>query len=125
MSVTIKTVVFDIYGTLYDLQSVAKITEDAFRATRDHPNLAHQVARIYWYAARRDSLHLIQPWDTCRAKAFGLNVAWIERRHAHGRWLGPVSKATSSSPDHVQGASHQMDELGILADHHSRPVRIA
>jgi 2-haloacid dehalogenase len=28
--VTIKAVVFDAYGTLYDIQSVAEITEDAF-----------------------------------------------------------------------------------------------
>ena len=27
---TIKAVVFDAYGTLYDVQSVAEITEDAF-----------------------------------------------------------------------------------------------
>ena len=27
---TIKAVVFDAYGTLYDIQSVAEITEDAF-----------------------------------------------------------------------------------------------
>ena len=27
---TVKAVVFDAYGTLYDIQSVAEITEDAF-----------------------------------------------------------------------------------------------
>jgi 2-haloacid dehalogenase len=29
-SVTIKAVVFDAYGTLYDVQSVAAITDEAF-----------------------------------------------------------------------------------------------
>ena len=30
-------------------------------------------------AARRGAVHLLEPWDACGAKAFGLNVAWIER----------------------------------------------
>ena len=29
-AVTIKAVVFDAYGTLYDIQSVASVTEQAF-----------------------------------------------------------------------------------------------
>ena len=32
------------------------------------------------------------PWDACGAKAFGLNVAWIERV-SRKRWRWPASKA--------------------------------
>jgi FMN phosphatase YigB (HAD superfamily) len=50
--VTIKAVVFDAYGTLYDIQSVAEITEDAFSGLRrdHHAGLANQAARIHLVA---------------------------------------------------------------------------
>jgi 2-haloacid dehalogenase len=41
--VTIKAVVFDAYGTLYDIQSVAAVTEEAFPG---HGEIITQVWRI-------------------------------------------------------------------------------
>ena len=45
----IKAVVFDAYGTLYDVQSVAEVTEEAVSRLwrHHHANLAPQAARIY------------------------------------------------------------------------------
>ena len=57
------------------------------------------------------------PWDACGAKAFGLNVAWIE-------WVTPEAmrlacvKSDVVPPLTMFGALRtQMDELGITPDH--------
>ena len=50
----IKALVFDAYGTLFDVQSVAGITDAAFPGHGDdHPDLAAEAARIH-LAARPD-----------------------------------------------------------------------
>ena len=53
---TIKAVVFDAYGTLYDVQSVADVTEDAFPG---YGEIITQVWRIkqleYYLAALADA----------------------------------------------------------------------
>ena len=57
------------------------------------------------------------PWDACGAKAFGLNVAWIER-------VTPEAMALAcATSDHVppltmfKAIRMQMDELGIEPDY--------
>lgn len=57
------------------------------------------------------------PWDACGAKAFGLNVAWIERVSPEA-----MAQACASSelvtPLTIFGAIRtQMDELGLVPDH--------
>jgi 2-haloacid dehalogenase len=57
------------------------------------------------------------PWDACGAKAFGLNVAWIERvtpeamaqASAAGNLVGPLTM--------FKALRTQMDELGLAPDH--------
>jgi 2-haloacid dehalogenase len=57
------------------------------------------------------------PWDACGAKAFGLNVAWIER-------VTPEAMALACAPSDLvppltmfKAIRMQMDELGIEPDH--------
>ena len=57
------------------------------------------------------------PWDACGAKAFGLNVAWIERVTPEAMRLACV-KSDVVPPLTMFGAIRtQMDELGITPDH--------
>jgi 2-haloacid dehalogenase len=57
------------------------------------------------------------PWDACGAKAFGLNVAWIER-------VTPEAMAQAGARSDLVGPltmfwalRTQMDELGLAPDH--------
>jgi 2-haloacid dehalogenase len=57
------------------------------------------------------------PWDACGAKAFGLNVAWIER-------VTPEAMAQAGAASGLVGPltmfwalRTQMDELGLAPDH--------
>ena len=43
------------------------------------------------------------PWDACGAKAFGLNVAWIERVTPEAMALACVDQRPRPAADHVQG----------------------
>ena len=58
------------------------------------------------------------PWDACGAKAFGLNVAWIER-------VTPQAMAEACAKSDVvppltmfKALRTQMDELGVRPDYH-------
>ena len=90
---TIKAIVFDAYGTLYDVQSVADVTEDAFPG---YGGIITQVWRIKqleytWLRslmrryrgflrrdARRAGLHARQPraanMTTTRSRASSTNI---------------------------------------------------
>jgi 2-haloacid dehalogenase len=202
--VTIKAVVFDAYGTLYDVQSVADVTEDAFPGygeiitqvwrikqleyswlrslmrryqdfavvTRD--SLAYTLASLgleydeatfariiekYLHldlypdalaalSAMKDRKLAIlsngspdmlgalvknsgldrmldaevlfissNPWDACGAKAFGLNVAWIERVTPEAMALACLESETLPPLTFFKILRTQMDELGVVPDH--------
>ena len=46
------------------------------------------------------------PWDACGAKAFGLNVAWIERVTPEAMALACVKSDLAAAADDVQGDPH-------------------
>ena len=46
------------------------------------------------------------PWDACGAKAFGLNVAWIERVTPEAMALACVESDVVAPLDDVQGDPH-------------------
>jgi 2-haloacid dehalogenase len=57
------------------------------------------------------------PWDACGAKAFGLNVAWIERVTPEAM-AQACSKADLVPPlTMFKAIRTQMDELGLEPDH--------
>ncbi|MEA2917132.1 MAG: 2-haloacid dehalogenase [Bradyrhizobium sp.] len=57
------------------------------------------------------------PWDACGAKAFGLNVAWIERVTPEAMALACVKSDAVAPLTLFKAIRTQMDELGIEPDY--------
>ncbi|MBR1209077.1 haloacid dehalogenase type II [Bradyrhizobium sp. JYMT SZCCT0180] len=57
------------------------------------------------------------PWDVCGAKAFGLNVAWIERVTPEAMALACLESETLPPLTMFKILRTQMDELGVAPDH--------
>jgi 2-haloacid dehalogenase len=57
------------------------------------------------------------PWDVCGAKAFGLNVAWIERVTPEAMALACVESDVVPPLTMFKAIRTQMDELGLKPDH--------
>ena len=55
------------------------------------------------------------PWDACGAKAFGLNVAWIERVKPEA--IACLESETLPPLTMFWALRTQMDELGVVPDH--------
>src|SRR4029077_14964829 len=62
------------------------------------------------------------PWDACGAKAFGLNVAWIERVTPEAMALACVETETVAPLTMFKAIRSQMDELGIAPDYRIRAL---
>ena len=56
------------------------------------------------------------PWDACGAKAFGLNVAWIERVTPEAMALACVKNDLVPPLTMFKAIRTQMDELGLQPD---------
>jgi 2-haloacid dehalogenase len=56
------------------------------------------------------------PWDACGAKAFGLNVAWIERVTPEAMALACVKSDVVPPLTLFKALRTQMDELGVTPD---------
>jgi 2-haloacid dehalogenase len=57
------------------------------------------------------------PWDACGAKAFGLNVAWIERVTPEAMALACIQSETVAPLTMFKAIRTQMDELGLKPDY--------
>src|ERR1700692_2106540 len=57
------------------------------------------------------------PWDACGARAFGLNVAWIERVTPEAMRLACVKSGVVPPLTMFKALRTQMDEFGITPDH--------
>lgn len=57
------------------------------------------------------------PWDACGAKAFGLNVAWIERVTPEAMALACVKNDLIAPLTMFKAIRTQMDELGLEPDY--------
>ena len=62
------------------------------------------------------------PWDACGAKAFGLNVAWIERVTSEAMALACVESETLPPLTMFKALRTQMDALGVEVDHRIRSL---
>ena len=62
------------------------------------------------------------PWDACGAKAFGLNVAWIERVTPEAMALACVESDVVAPLTMFKALRTQMDELGVVPDHRIRSL---
>ena len=57
------------------------------------------------------------PWDACGAKAFGLNVAWIERVTPEAMALACIKSEAVAPLTMFKAIRTQMDELGLEPDY--------
>jgi 2-haloacid dehalogenase len=57
------------------------------------------------------------PWDACGAKAFGLNVAWIERVTPEAMALACIQSEAVAPLTMFKAIRTQMDELGLKPDY--------
>jgi 2-haloacid dehalogenase len=57
------------------------------------------------------------PWDACGAKAFGLNVAWIERVTPEAMALACINSDLVAPLTMFKAIRTQMDELGLEPDY--------
>jgi 2-haloacid dehalogenase len=62
------------------------------------------------------------PWDACGAKAFGLNVAWIERVTPEAMAIACVESTVLPPLTLFKAIRTQMDELGFAPDHRIRSL---
>ena len=62
------------------------------------------------------------PWDVCGAKAFGLNVAWIERVTPEAMAQACVKSDLVAPLTMFKAIRTQMDELGLEPDHRIRAL---
>lgn len=62
------------------------------------------------------------PWDACGAKAFGLNVAWIERVTPEAMALACIKSDVVPPLTMFKALRTQMDELGVTPDHRIRAL---
>lgn len=62
------------------------------------------------------------PWDACGAKAFGLNVAWIERVTPEAMALACVNSDVVPPLTMFKAIRTQMDELGLEPDYRIRAL---
>jgi 2-haloacid dehalogenase len=62
------------------------------------------------------------PWDACGAKAFGLNVAWIERVTPEAMALACVKNDAVAPLTLFKAIRTQMDELGLEPDYRIRAL---
>jgi 2-haloacid dehalogenase len=62
------------------------------------------------------------PWDACGAKAFGLNVAWIERVTPQAMALACAGSDLVAPLTMFKAIRTQMDELGLEPDYRIRAL---
>jgi 2-haloacid dehalogenase len=62
------------------------------------------------------------PWDACGAKAFGLNVAWIERVTPEAMALACVKSDLVAPLTMFKAIRTQMDQLGLEPDYRIRAL---
>ena len=62
------------------------------------------------------------PWDACGAKAFGLNVAWIERVTPQAMAEACIKSDVVPPLTMFKALRTQMDELGLKPDHRIRAL---
>jgi len=62
------------------------------------------------------------PWDACGAKAFGLNVAWIERVTPEAMMLACENNDLVAPLTMFKALRMQMDELGLEPDYRIRAL---
>jgi 2-haloacid dehalogenase len=100
----------------------ATISVDAQRIFKPAPD-AYALIEATLGVAPADVLFVSSnPWDACGAKAFGLNVAWIERVTPEAMALAFESSGLVAPLTMFKALRMQMDELGLEPDYRIRAL---
>jgi len=95
----------------------ATISVDAQKIFKPSPD-AYALIETTLGVAPADVLFVSSnPWDACGAKAFGLNVAWIERVTPEAMALACVNNDSVAPLTMFKAIRTQMDELGLEPDY--------
>ena len=95
----------------------ATISVDANRIFKPSPE-AYTLIESTLHVPPSEALFISSnPWDACGAKAFGLNVAWIERVTPEAMALACIESDLVPPLTMFKAIRTQMDELGLEPDH--------
>ena len=95
----------------------ATISVDANRNFKPSPD-AYTLIESTLHVPPSETLFISSnPWDACGAKAFGLNVAWIERVTPEAMALACIESDLVPPLTMFKAIRTQMDELGLEPDH--------
>jgi 2-haloacid dehalogenase len=95
----------------------AVLSVDAKKVFKPSPQAYALVEETLGIAPREVLFVSSNPWDAAGAKAFGFNVAWIERVTPEAMALACVESETVAPLTMFKALRTQMDELGVLPDH--------
>jgi 2-haloacid dehalogenase len=90
-----------------DQKRIFKPAPDAYTLIEEH--LGVRPAEVLFVSSN--------PWDACGAKAFGLNVAWIERVTPQAMAEACVKSDVVAPLTMFKALRTQMDELGLTPDY--------
>ena len=95
----------------------ATISVDAHNVFKPAPEAYTLIEEVLKVAPSEVLFISSNPWDACGAKAFGLNVAWIERVTPEAMALACVESETVAPLTMFKALRTQMDELGVVPDY--------
>jgi 2-haloacid dehalogenase len=95
----------------------ATISVDANKIFKPSPEAYSLIESILHVPPSRVLFISSNPWDACGAKAFGLNVAWIERVTPEAMALACVKSDLVPPLTMFKAIRTQMDELGLEPDY--------
>jgi 2-haloacid dehalogenase len=95
----------------------ATISVDAAKVFKPNPAAYALIESTLQVAPSQVLFVSSNPWDASGAKAFGLNVAWIERVTPEAMALACVESTVLPPLTFFKAIRTQMDELGFAPDH--------
>ena len=95
----------------------ATISVDSKKMFKPAPDAYSLIEAVLGVAPAEVLFISSNPWDVCGAKAFGLNVAWIERVMPEAMALACVNSELVSPLTMFKAIRTQMDELGLEPDY--------
>jgi 2-haloacid dehalogenase len=95
----------------------ATISVDAKKVFKPNPAAYVLIEEVLHVPPQEVLFISSNPWDAAGAKAFGLNVAWIERVTPEAMALACVETETVAPLTMFKALRTQMDELGVHPDH--------
>lgn len=100
----------------------ATISVDASKTFKPSPEVYELIDKELGTAPNEVLFVSSNPWDVAGAKAFGLNVAWIERVTPEAMALACVENELVAPLTMFKAIRTQMDELGFAPDHRIRAL---